>query len=87
MHVMLTSAVGVGKANSIGGLGGGTGLVGAIADTVAKVGLGAVASNVADGAAKVGQSNANHVVEAVLLQKLVSVHCNADRSIEDTYSA
>lgn len=65
--MMLTSAVGVGKANSLGGLSSGTGLVGAVANTVAEARVGAVAVDIADGAAKVGESNANHVVEAVLL--------------------
>jgi hypothetical protein len=65
--MMLTSAVGVGKANGLGGLSSGTGLVGAVANTVAEARVGAVAVDIADGAAKVRESNANHVVEAVLL--------------------
>lgn len=84
---MLTSTVGVGKANGIGGLLGGTGLVGAVADTVAELRLGAVASNVAVGAAKLGHGLANHGVEAVLLQTTASAHCNANRSMRGTYSA
>ena len=67
MNEMLTSAVGVGKANGIGGLRSGTGLVRAVADTVAEARVRAVAGNITDGAAKVGEGNANHVVEAVLL--------------------
>jgi hypothetical protein len=83
MNVMLTGAVGVGKANGIGGLLGGTGLVGAVADTVAEARVGAVASNVTDGAAKVGESNANHVVEAVLLQAVASACCEWRHVNED----
>lgn len=79
---MLTSAVGVGKTNGSGSLFGGTGLVGTVADTVAKLRLGAVASNVTIGAAKLGRGLANHGVEAVLLQTIVSAHCNADRSMQ-----
>ena len=67
MNEMLTSAVGVGKANGIGGLRSRTGLVRAVADTVAEAMVRAVAGNITDGAAKVGEGNANHVVEAVLL--------------------
>jgi len=78
MDLMLTSAVGVGKGNGSDGLLSGTGLVGAVADTVAKLRLGAVASDVAVGAAKLGDRLANHGVEAVLLQTIASVHCNAD---------
>ena len=87
MGSMLTSAVGVGKGNGVDGLLGATGLVGAVADTVAKFRLGAVASNVAVGAAKLGHGFANQGVEAVLLQTIASAHCNADRSMEGTYSA
>ena len=71
---MLTSTVGVGKANGISGLLSSTGLVGAVTDTVAEARVRAVAGNIADGAAKVSESNADHVVEAVLLQKW-SAHC------------
>ena len=87
MDEMLTSTVGVGKGNGVDGLLGATGLVGAVADTVAKFRLGAVASNVAVGAAKLGHGFANQGVEAVLLQTIASAHCNADRSMEGTYSA
>lgn len=79
MDSMLTSAVGVGKGDGIDGLLSATGLVGAVADTVAELRLGAVASNVAIGAAKLGHGLANQSVEAVLLQTIVSAHCNADR--------
>jgi hypothetical protein len=72
MDIMLTSTVGVGKANGISGLLSSTGLVGAIADTVAEARVRAVAGNIADGAAEVSEGNANHVVEAVLLQRVVS---------------
>jgi hypothetical protein len=71
--MVLTSAVGVGKANGFGGLSSGTGLVRAVTNTVAEARVGAVAVDVADGAAKVGESNADHVVEAVLLQTVASV--------------
>jgi hypothetical protein len=73
MDMMLTSAVGVGKANGIGGFRSGTSLVRAVTNTVAEARVGAVAVDVADGAAKVGESNADHVVEAVLLQTIASV--------------
>lgn len=44
----------------------GTGLVGAVADTVAEVRVRAVAGDIANGAVELVQGNANHVVEAVL---------------------
>lgn len=67
MYVMLTSTVGIGETNGVGGLRSGTGLVGAVADTVAEVRVGAIASNIANAAVELVQGNANHVVEAVLL--------------------
>lgn len=67
MYGILTSTVGIGKANGVGGLLSGTGLVGAVANTVAEVRVRAVACDVADVAVELVQGNANHVVEAVLL--------------------
>ena len=87
---MLTSTVGIGKTNGLGGLSSGTSLVGAIANTVAEVRVGAIASNVANVAVELVQSNADHVVEAVLLQTIASAHCElggVDMRDGRTYSA
>lgn len=67
MSGILTSTVGIGETNGVGSLLSGTGLVGAVADTVAEVRVRAVACDIADVAVELVQGNADHVVEAVLL--------------------
>lgn len=61
---MHTGTEAVGKANGLSGISGAASLVGAVTDTVAEVGLAAVAGNVALSAAELGVRNAEHAVDA-----------------------
>ena len=68
--MMHTGAEAVGKANGLSGISGAASLVGAVTDTVAEVGVVAVARDVASGTAELGLSDGDHVGEAVLLRAL-----------------
>ena len=67
-RLILTRAVLGTKGNHGGGLAGAASLVGAVTDTVAEVGLLAVAEDVVLAAAELGSRNAEHVVDAGALR-------------------
>ena len=71
-QILLTRAVLGTEGDHSAGLAGAASLVGAVTDTVAEVGLSAVAENVALTAAELGGRNAEHVVDAGALRGVLA---------------
>ena len=70
--IVLTRAVLGTEGDHGGGLAGTASLVGAVTDTVAEVGLPAVAEDVVLTAAELGSGNAEHVVDAGALRDMLA---------------
>ena len=70
--IILTRAVLGTESDHGGGLAGAASLVGTVTDTVAEVGLPAVAEDVVLAAAELGSRNAEHVVDAGALRGLLA---------------